>query len=55
MRTETEIRQMLAILRAFNSGGNHDLEITALSWVIGEYPLKEESEAEAASKPKPTA
>ncbi len=42
MKTESEIRQMLAILSAFNQhgerGGMHDLEIRALMWVLGEYP-----------------
>lgn len=38
MRTETEIRQMLVILEAFNSKGKHEDEMTALKWVLSEYP-----------------
>ena len=31
---------MIEILRAFNRNGMHDNEITALRWVLGEYPEK---------------
>lgn len=45
MKTEAEIRQMVAILEAFNSRtksgmGIHDYEIRALEWVLDEYPPK---------------
>ena len=49
MRSEEEIRQLLAIFRAFNAHGRHDVEITAaraaLAWVLGEYPEKKAEEA----------
>lgn len=43
MRSEQEIRQLLAIFRAFNAGHRHDDEITALAWVLGEWPPAEEA------------
>ena len=52
MRTENEVRQMLAILRAFNTDKNHEAEITALSWVLNEYPLMSEAEAAIAAAPE---
>lgn len=51
MKSEESIRQMLAILWAFNQYGKHDLEITALSWVLGEYPVRDEKEAAEAIAP----
>ena len=43
IKTETEIRQMIAILEAFGGPcsdlrGRHQREISALKWVLGEYP-----------------
>ena len=56
MRTEKEILDMLVILRAFNGDsvftvdkrGRHEMEIIALAWVLGEYPITHQSEDERA-------
>ena len=46
MKSEAEVRQMLAILIAFDTEGGQDLrsmhgkEIRAIQWVLDEYPRK---------------
>jgi hypothetical protein len=50
MKSESEIRQMVAILEAFSGTpsdkrGRHVREIIALKWVLGEYPPAVSKEA----------
>lgn len=38
MKTESEIRDCIAILRAFALGEGAEIQAHALLWVLGEYP-----------------
>ena len=38
MKTESEIRDYIAILRAFALGEGAEIQAHALLWVLGEYP-----------------